>query len=402
MLAVKSAIKKGYKKYLYVSLKKWERTMRVLFFAVLKVFYRRFNPFRLFGVAHGIQSIKGERLISPSLVKRTLPITIEASSHSRFYDLEVESAGGSVAIVRDGFSTAKAANLTSSARLISEYTQQFTMKGIEGHKLFTFQFGRCFPQITHFDGVVATLTTDCHHNYYHWLFDVLPKLLLLQKANIKPDKYYLDTSKPFQMESLAMLGIEKDQIISCQDHPAISASSLVLSSFPCLSEQPHWVIDFVREQFLPEKTPTFSPKIYISRNDAPCRRVVNEEEVTSCLEKEGFEVVRTEHLTFAEQIALFHQAEVVVAPHGAGLSNLVFCNKTTKVLQFFSPRNPCVCFWTLSNLLSLEYAYFRGEEDSSTYSPTEPGEDDMLIDIGKLKASLKLIHSPYAKTPLRG
>ena len=391
MLVVKSAFKKGYKKYFYVTLKKGERNMRVLFFAILKLFYRRFNPFRMLGIAHGIQSVKGEEVISPSQIKRVFPKTIEASSHSRFYDLEVEAVGGSVAVVRDGFSTSKAASLTSSGRLIPEYTQQFTMKGIEGHKLFTFQFGRCFPKISHFDGVVATLTADCHHNYYHWLFDVLPKLYLLQKAKIKPDKYYLDTSKPFQKESLAMLGIEEDQIISCQDHPIISASSLALSSYPCLYEQPHWVIDFVRKQFLPEKTPTFSPKIYISRKDAPCRRVVNEEEVTLFLQKEGFEVVQTEHLNFAEQIALFHQAEVVVAPHGAGLSNLVFCNKDAKVLQFFSPRNPCICFWTLSNLLSLEYAYFRGEEDSSTYSPTEPGEDDMLIDLGKLKASLKFI-----------
>ncbi|MBD1921548.1 glycosyltransferase family 61 protein [Microcoleus sp. FACHB-831] len=50
------------------------------------------------------------------------------------------------------------------------------------------------------------------------------------------------------------------------------------------------------------------------------------------LKKFGFEQVTLESLSVSDQAALFSSAQVVIAPHGAGLSNVVFCNRGTKVI----------------------------------------------------------------------
>ncbi len=79
-------------------------------------------------------------------------------------------------------------------------------------------------------------------------------------------------------------------------------------------------------------------KLYISRGDATLRRVKNEKEVLALLEPLGFEGQMISHLPFPEQAALFASADVIVAPHGAALANLMFCRPGTQVLEVF-PAN---------------------------------------------------------------
>jgi capsular polysaccharide biosynthesis protein len=69
---------------------------------------------------------------------------------------------------------------------------------------------------------------------------------------------------------------------------------------------------------------TSDKKIYITRNDALTRRVVNEQEVIEELTKIGFEIFSLEGLSIVDQAKLFSMAKIVVAPHGAGLTNLDF------------------------------------------------------------------------------
>jgi len=79
-------------------------------------------------------------------------------------------------------------------------------------------------------------------------------------------------------------------------------------------------------------------RLYISRNDAVLRRVTNEAEIVAMLDRYGFEPVESGRMLFEEQVRLFASAGIIVAPHGAGLANLMFCRPGTKVLEFF-PAN---------------------------------------------------------------
>ena len=79
-------------------------------------------------------------------------------------------------------------------------------------------------------------------------------------------------------------------------------------------------VRFVRHLLLERtglgETP-YNERIYISRRYATSRRVLNEEELCSLLQKYGFRICYLEQLSLKQQMVLFHGAGVILAPHGA-------------------------------------------------------------------------------------
>jgi capsular polysaccharide biosynthesis protein len=82
-------------------------------------------------------------------------------------------------------------------------------------------------------------------------------------------------------------------------------------------------------------------------------------------------------MSFREQVGALAGAEVVLAPHGAGLSNLVFARPDAKVIELFSPRYVNPCYWKLACTLRLPYAYLigSGERPSENDDPHEVTAD---------------------------
>ena len=72
-------------------------------------------------------------------------------------------------------------------------------------------------------------------------------------------------------------------------------------------------------------------KIFISRDDAPARKLVNAEEVLMALQ--GWETVTLTGMSTTKQIELFSSASHVISTHGAGLTNLLWCQPGTKVIE---------------------------------------------------------------------
>ncbi|MBC7923139.1 MAG: glycosyltransferase family 61 protein, partial [Ferruginibacter sp.] len=145
--------------------------------------------------------------------------------------------------------------------------------------------------------------------------------------------------------------------------------------------------------FLGDRLPGSSARkrLYVSRRHAPNRRVVNEEAVVRLLTSLGFEVVTTETMSVVEQASRFADAGCVVAPHGAGLTNLVFCSPGTKVVDVFSPHWVNPCYWVLSRQAGLEYHYLIGEgpRPAEYHDPVLKGED-IVVNLGALASLLEM------------
>jgi capsular polysaccharide biosynthesis protein len=75
-------------------------------------------------------------------------------------------------------------------------------------------------------------------------------------------------------------------------------------------------VEWLRQRLLPASCRGHR-RIYISRNDASSRRIVNEADLI----KELTPLAETD---FPHQVRLFNKASVIIAPHGAGLTNCVF------------------------------------------------------------------------------
>lgn len=260
---------------------------------------------------------------------------------------------------------------------------------------------RKLPPIHHINGTVAFLSVRWGESFYHWMYDVLPGIHLLKKSGMDLESidYFVFNSchLPYQKQTLEILGIPEHKIIQSVDKPYIQAKKLIVPApnfFQNKTATPEWICNFLKQQFVPEaaKTITANRRIYISRENAVSRNVVNQDELMQSLESLNFETVVLESLTISEQAELMASASVVLAPHGAGLSNIVFCQPGTKIIELFAPTYVPPCYRIISNVCGLEHYYLIGElvADKTEEDLTHLGLLDMRIDINNLMSLLEL------------
>jgi capsular polysaccharide biosynthesis protein len=189
-----------------------------------------------------------------------------------------------------------------------------------------------------------------NHNYWHWLFDVLPRLGILEKSiNNKNIDFYLfpDLNQTFQKESLDLLNLPELKRLSSKVYRHLSADEIVATSHPynLLNDPlvdslyiPQWIIDFLKKNFLSkiksEKNEKKVKKIFINRKDGKTFRFIsNEKEVEKFLVRKGFQSLTLSNYNFLEQIKIFNNAEYIIGLHGAGFANTIFSQPKTKILE---------------------------------------------------------------------
>lgn len=254
---------------------------------------------------------------------------------------------------------------------------------------------------------VGVLTFLWGDNYFHWMIDVLGRLDLLHRSGIPIDTYLIagPEGAAFQSETLRMLGIPEKRVLRTYPGMHIQARQLVVPSLdvyrllPFIANPvPKWACLFLREQFgraiggLPSQG---RERLYISREGASHRKVTNEQDVIALVAAHGFEIVRLEQIPLAEQIRLFASAEMVIAPHGAGLTNVMFCHPGTKIVDIFPTRYMYPCFWQISSYFDLQYYYLIGQGKRLTASEgighVSGVREPITVDIGAMSAMLRLI-----------
>lgn len=250
-----------------------------------------------------------------------------------------------------------------------------------------------FPPITRTRETLGVLTSPIGFHYYHWLFEVLARLDLLNRSGVKIDRYVVNLSdySPFQRETLRIAGIPDDRLIDCTEETHLQADLLVVPSFAAYTGHvPKWACDFLRDKLLPfAENRAHAKRIFVSRSDAAWRKVINEPEIMRFLEAFGFEVVVPGTLSWREQMNIFSSAEIVVGPHGAGLTNLLYCSPKAKVIELLLPCFLSPNFWVISNHIGLDYYYVLAESVRGLTDGWE-ANDDMLVHIAELEKILRL------------
>jgi len=77
-------------------------------------------------------------------------------------------------------------------------------------------------------------------------------------------------------------------------------------------------------------------KICVLRPGAKTRKLINSDELILALK--GWETVALENMSIREQFKTFSEATHILAAHGAGLVNLLWCNQNTKVIEIQDPK----------------------------------------------------------------
>lgn len=217
---------------------------------------------------------------------------------------------------------------------------------------------------------VRTLQQDAvliggHANYYHWLIDFLPRLLLARKLGQIGQRKLLVNSdlQPYQRESLQLLGIPESQLLYVATDEAVQLRSVLVPSLLSATTVCHPLVrELLHEAYLPahDHVPA-ARRIYLSREDAATRRLVNEDTAVGLLARHGFARHRLASQSFQAQIDLFSQAEAVVAVHGASMANTIFCRPGTKVAENFSPLRKVTSMYALAYIAGLKHAFVPAE-----------------------------------------
>ena len=245
-------------------------------------------------------------------------------------------------------------------------------------------------------GKVAVLATYAGRGYYHWMIDVLPRLELIRLANYdleEIDKFIVNCCiTSYQIETLKTLGIPHEKLILIQSTKHVSVEQLILPSLTNVYQSvPKWTCDFINKTFVDSghHNKSSGRRIYISRGIASRRHVSNEAALVNLLKSLGFEIVTLEQMKVSDQAQLFQSAAVVVGPHGAGLTNWVFCEPHTKVLEIMHPQAINLMFWTIASHRDLDYYYLFSKGNLAEVGREAfLNSDDMEVDLEAMKLML--------------
>lgn len=248
-----------------------------------------------------------------------------------------------------------------------------------------------------YDGSVLSLVNGAsgNENYFHWLFDILPRLIMLEKINeLKNiDYFYLPELKKFQIQTLKKFNLDNLKFINSKKFRHITCNELYATSHPwhnkgnILKEAqniPNWVFEEISRKFLKYKKKfNCNNKIFIDRRESKFNhcQIINEKEVKNFLIKKGFSIYRIGEIDLFKQFYLFNNAKIIIGAHGAAFANLIFCKKNTKIVEFIPKKHPNLVNKKISKLKDLKYTLIR----SKYVSKKNHLNGDIYVDLKKLK-----------------
>jgi glycosyltransferase involved in cell wall biosynthesis len=236
------------------------------------------------------------------------------------------------------------------------------------------------------------------HNYYHWVIEGLLPLHVLSQtfgpnANLNialPRSRHINAVLDHR-ESLRAVGLDGYDITEVAEslikvREAVWVEPHLIQSMPAsyLKDFQSKVAALYSRSRLGRKR-----RLLVARK-VPTRMIHNLRQVRSLLSKLGFETVYLEGMSIMDQIVLFQNAEFVISPHGAGLSNLLFCDPGTKVIELMPAAEMRPYFWLISEKLGLVHGML--------FCAAANGKDfqaSVDVDIDKLDALYRMVEAHY-------
>ncbi|CAM9539364.1 unnamed protein product [Ectocarpus sp. 4 AP-2014] len=244
------------------------------------------------------------------------------------------------------------------------------------------------------------MTQEWNPNYYHFTVEHLPRItvmldVLLENPDIMIAMHYSQHDKlhhggfsneiETHMDLFEILGVSRDRVLVMKQIHAELA--IVPTSTICGDPDAH-MVNMLRNRLLQGLFPTTN-----GVPPAPARPVIvlivrttlrglrNNDEVKEALERNfpNFDVVEffgTDPVR--DQLLTFANASMVIAPHGAGLANMIVAPLHTPVLEI-APLSCPSCFLRLA--LKLHHIYARhpgGEWSQECHTWYEPDIDGMI------------------------
>lgn len=201
--------------------------------------------------------------------------------------------------------------------------------------------------------------------FSHWMFDSICKSCILRDSSIEIsdiDNIIVNTlAQPFQKESINLLNFDDKNIIERNRGNELIKLDFLIDVSPIRLGMytMAWQVEFIRGLFSNKKdnlnlNKDYS-KIFINRSSGR-RRVIDNSGFYQYLKHNGFEILNLEDFSVSEAKHMFERAKIILGPHGAGFTNIVFCKPDTLVIELFSQHISSE-FYNFSEVLNLNHNF---------------------------------------------
>ena len=253
-------------------------------------------------------------------------------------------------------------------------------KGRELHPIFSLNNVGDSIKIS---GKSLVLCNDgCHDGYFHWVARMLPKLWAIEKNGFSINNFdWVIVNGPemqFKSSTLKDFGIPQDKIVYTEAEQLYRFDFMIgVNNIRYHKEG----INFMREKYLAKKNIEVDRKVYLSRQKAKHRKILEEDKLISYLEKKGYEIIDFADYSVVEQAEIMASTKELITIHGAGLANLIFASPKMKLLEILEDTFVNVNYWFYSNLMDVNYHYYLGKAVKSEYSKkiNRSGFDDIEL-----------------------
>lgn len=217
------------------------------------------------------------------------------------------------------------------------------------------------------------LIDNWSHGYFHWFGEVLQKYYALKKEGSKLILPFSCSKIDFIISSSKFLNIDiafvhKDEILKCK--------KLIIVPTTFISGNFYDVITInIQSRFskIINQKKTTIKTLYISRKETGRRKVKNEKEVSKLIKESAGKILILEELNWTDLLSYFNNCEVLISPHGASLTNILFSSSSVKIIEFRHQSSKAQnMYFSLSSSLKLDYFYIKCQGD---------GEDPKISNI---------------------
>ena len=215
------------------------------------------------------------------------------------------------------------------------------------------------PSLERLPGTTVSILTGAAESYWHSIVDAALRLILID------DELWGRTTRLL----VPSTGLRQQEFVELFEIPAsVEVRSVLprecfLAETLILPSSLHGMFDFHAsltnaffDRLLTRAGPaprTAARRIFVDRRGSNLRSLVCEDQLIAALP--GFQPVRLEALSLREQARLFAEADIIVAPHGAGLSNIGFARPGTIVIELMMDTYRNWCFRRLAAARGLTY-----------------------------------------------
>lgn len=232
-------------------------------------------------------------------------------------------------------------------------------------------------------------------NLWHWLYDSVPKVCVMEAAGYR-GPYIANASSNVVREGLALLGIAPERLVHC------AVPHLVRQTY--IPQVIHWsalhghrtLLLTARDRML--GTAGVLPgekRCFIRRIGS--RKLLNEPELLEALTDYDIEVLVPEEHSLAGQVRFISNAGLTLSPHGAN-SGLALFQKTRSVLMEFFGQDYINNVCNLAGVRALNLLYLPVTRTVMTTIPAGRGgsgaeQEDYRIDVRLVRTMLDAVRS---------